>query len=78
MKWSTDSGSTWLPGSADKDKYDVPFEVWGTYETTTTIQVPVTTYHLQCVDVSLIAGNAPASRLDATVLAPGFPLIAGP
>lgn len=78
MKWSTDEGSTWMADSADMDKYDVPFEIWGTYETATTIQVPVTNYHLQCVDISLIAGNTPAPRLDVTVLAPGYPEIAGP
>jgi hypothetical protein len=78
MQWTTNSGSTWLPSNTNKNKYDVPFEVWGTYETTTTTQVPVTTYFLKHVDVTLIAGTAPAARLDITAVAPNTPQLAGP
>ena len=78
MQWSVNSGSAWMPSNTNKNKYDVPFEVWGTYETTTTSQVPISTYFLKHVDVTLIAGTAPAARLDVTAVAPNAPQIAGP
>ena len=78
MQWSTNSGSSWMPASGDIDKYDVPFEVWGSYETTTISPVPISTYFLQSVDVTLVAGAAPASRLDITALVPNEPQMAGP
>ncbi len=78
MQWTVNSGTSWMPANKDINKYDVPFEVWGTYETTTTSQVSVTTYYLQTIDAMLIAGSAPTVRLDMTALVPNEPQITGP
>ena len=78
MQWSNNGGSSWLPASKDKNKQDVPFEIYGSYETSTTAPVTKTSYYLKSVALRLTAGSNPSAQLSTTVATPNLPVVAGP
>ncbi|MFM9996503.1 MAG: hypothetical protein ACKVU4_11980 [Phycisphaerales bacterium] len=57
QRWSTDSGSSWLP-SSNWDRNDAHYEVWGTWDTTTTGTVQTDTYFLTSIGVDVDAGGS--------------------
>lgn len=76
MRWTTTSGSTWLP-SSNPQSNDAYFEVYGTYEVVQTQSVSSETHHLVGVGVELAATeSAPRVRTTARIL--NEPLVPAP
>ena len=67
MRWTANSGSTWLPTAETLDQNDMPFYVYGTFTATTTTPVSVTRSYLKSVRVSLRSGAGGAARLVTAV-----------
>jgi prepilin-type N-terminal cleavage/methylation domain-containing protein len=67
MRWTANSGSSWLPTTETLDQNDMPFYVYGTFTATTTTPVTVTRNYLKSVRVALRTGPAGASRLVTAV-----------
>lgn len=57
VRWTTDSGSSWLP-SANWDRNDAHYEVWGTWDTKTTGTAQVDTYFLTSINVGVDTGGS--------------------
>jgi prepilin-type N-terminal cleavage/methylation domain-containing protein len=55
--YSTDSGSSWLPASG-RNRYDMPYEVWGSYISTSTTNVDIDIYTLHSVSVTVQPSGA--------------------
>jgi prepilin-type N-terminal cleavage/methylation domain-containing protein len=77
MSWSNNSGSAWLP-SSNANQQDIPFYVYGTYQTPSTTTQSVTTYFLQSVTMSLCAGSDSTLHADTTVATLNQPQVTGP
>jgi prepilin-type N-terminal cleavage/methylation domain-containing protein len=77
LYWSNNSGSAWLP-SSNTNQQDIPFYVYGTYQTPSTTTQTVTTYFLQSVTMSLCAGSDSTSHVDTTVATLNQPQVSGP
>ncbi|MGD9689890.1 MAG: hypothetical protein AB7K52_09595 [Phycisphaerales bacterium] len=74
--YSTNAGSSWVPSSG-RNRYDAPFEVYGTYEYSTKTTVSTTTYRMKSVDI-LAQSAAATSPLSTTVRTLNSPSATGP
>ena len=65
--WTTDSGASWDPRASAQDDYDMPFHIYGTYETETTQDVTTDQYFLHSVGIRLRAGPDTSTRVETSV-----------
>ncbi len=63
MKWSIDSGATWLPIERDIDKQDIEFFVYGAFGTISTVTDSVDRYFLKSIELSLQLTNDPTTNV---------------
>lgn len=76
LRWSTDSGSSWLPSSG-VDQNDAYYEVWGTWQTMQSQSVSTSTYYLTSVGVTVDTGG-PAGVVKSVARVLNEPEVAGP
>jgi hypothetical protein len=77
LYWSNNGGSAWLP-SSNSNQQDIPFYVYGTYQTPSSTTQSVTVYYLQSVAMSLCAGSDSTSHMDTSVATLNQPQVSGP
>lgn len=75
---TTDSGASWDPRASAYDDYDIPFHVYGTYETTTTQEVTSDRHYIQAVDIALRLGADTSSRVETATRVLNAPEVTGP
>ena len=74
FRYTNNSGSTWLPSAALLGSYDMFFNVYGSYETTTVATASVDTYYLTNVDLDMQVGSSTRLQSGTHVLnEPGVP-----
>lgn len=78
MRWTSDSGSTWSPTLALVNQYDVPFNVFGRYERTTTSNVSTDNYYLTSVDIALQLAAESGTRVKTAARVLNEPGVPGP
>ncbi|MDP1563037.1 MAG: hypothetical protein Q8M16_16790 [Pirellulaceae bacterium] len=66
-RWTTDSGTSWLPGSSDLHKNDLLFRIYGTFETVQVSSVPETKQHIQAVQVQLQSATNKSINIDTSI-----------
>jgi hypothetical protein len=76
LRWTGNSGSTWQPGASLLGAYDLFYNVYGSYETTTNGSTSVDTYYLTNVDLDMQVGSATRVQSGTHVL--NEPGVAGP
>lgn len=67
LTWTDDASGSWDPRSNAWDDYDMPFLVYGTFETETTQETTTTRYFLQSTGISLRSGPSTSTRVDTAV-----------
>ncbi len=77
LTWTDDAGGSWDPRSNVWDDYDMPFMVYGTYETETTEDITTTRYFLQSTGISLRSGPTASTRVDTAVQVLNEPEVPG-
>jgi hypothetical protein len=77
MQWTSNSGSSWLPASG-LNTNDLMFNVYGSYEKTTTATASTDTYYLTNVGVSIQVGDQPSSRIQMSARVLNEPGVPGP
>lgn len=60
--WTTDTGGDWDPRASASDDYDMPFYVYGTYETEAQ-EITTNRYFLRSVGITLRIGSDAAARV---------------
>ncbi len=76
--WSTDGGASWNPSDKDRDEYDIPFYVYGTYSTASEEQVQKHRYFVTGVTIKLNAGPDPAATVETGVQCLNAPEVPSP
>ncbi len=77
LRSTDDAGGSWDPRANAWDDYDMPFMVYGTYETETTEETTTTRYFLQSTGISLRSGPAASTRVDTAVQVLNQPEVPG-
>lgn len=78
MRWTSDSGSNWQPAFASLTHNDVPFNVFGRYERTTTTNVNTDNYYLTNVDIALQLAAESGTRVKTAARVLNEPGVPGP
>jgi type II secretory pathway pseudopilin PulG len=74
---TNDGGASWVLRAGVYDQYDMPFRVWGTFETTTTQDVTTSTYFLRSVGIALQVGEQARARVDTAAAVLNEPEVSG-
>lgn len=76
--WTSNAGGSWKPNVNQRRKNDVRFYVYGTYEFTSTQQVPVTNYLLQSTRIRLRTSTETSAGMETMVDVLNQPQVDGP
>jgi hypothetical protein len=75
---TTDSGSSWEPRASAYDDNDMPFHIYGTYDTETTQEITTSRYFLESVRIALRIGPDQPTTAETAVQILNAPEVTGP
>ncbi len=78
MIWTLDGGASWDPKKNEQDDTDMPFAVWGTYETTETVTTQAASNIIGMIGITLRTGADPSTLVDTAVQVLNGPELPGP
>ena len=78
MIWTLNGGASWDPKKNSQDDTDMPFAVWGTYETTETVTTQAASNIIGMIGITLRTGVDPSTRVDTAVQVLNGPELPGP
>lgn len=76
--WTTNSGGSYSPVTSKRNQYDVPFRIYGIYETSETTQQDVTRHYLDGVGITLQTAADPATAVHTGTQVLNAPEVAAP
>jgi len=75
--WTTDAGGSWDPRASLYDDYEMPFSIFGSYETETTQEITIDHYFLESVGITLRVGSNAAARVETAAQVLNQPEVTG-